>query len=338
MKRFAAVLLCLLGPVSALSGVQRVPGDHPTVQAAVDAAAPGDTVWIAPGTYAENVSIKFKDGLALIGAEGWEKTIIDGDAKNSAVYADSNSGTLVFSGLTFKGGDAQLNGGGLAVRRTATVVRACRFVGNRAYNSGGGLSLLNCPSNTVENCLFEQNECLDEASAVSIVGGRGVFSGNTVRDNTGAIAVVLIQSGCDVRNNVIVRNLCTDFGAIAYQFAFNAIMEENTIARNTGMEGMGAIIAQLGDLRIERNIVCDNKGVAGIFVESTDQLVRVSENNVWKNEGGTYIGIDANPGDPAVDPMFCDPDKGDFRLKKKSPCLPTERRPHKIGALGEGCP
>ncbi|MBM3321772.1 MAG: right-handed parallel beta-helix repeat-containing protein [Candidatus Eisenbacteria bacterium] len=338
MKWFAAVLLGLLGPVSALSAVQRVPGDHPTIQAAVDAAAPGDTVWIAPGSYTENVSIKFKDGLALIGAEGWEKTIIDGDAKNSVVYADSNSGTLVFSGLTFKGGDAQLNGGGLAVRKTATLVRACRFVGNRAYNSGGGLSLLNCPSNIVENCMFEQNECLDEASAASIVGGRGVFSGNTVRDNTGAIAVVLIQSGCDLRNNVIVRNLCTDFGAIAYQFAFNAVIEENTIAQNTGMEGMGAIIAQLGDLRIERNIICHNKGVAGIYIESADGLVRHGGNNIWKNEGGLYVGTEAGPGDLAVDPMFCNPDKGDYRLRKKSPCLPTEKRPQKIGALGEGCP
>ncbi|MFH1680485.1 MAG: right-handed parallel beta-helix repeat-containing protein [Candidatus Eisenbacteria bacterium] len=338
MRRAAAVLLCLLAPVSALSGVLRVPESHETIQAAVDAAGPGDTVLVAPGTYVENVAIKMKDGLALIGEEGWEKTVIDGDSKNSVVYADSNSGTLVFSGLTLKAGDAKLNGGGLAVRKTATVVRGCRFVGNRAYNSGGGLNLLNCPNNTVEDCLFEQNECKDEASAVSIIGGRGTIAGNTIRENTGAIAVVLIQSGCVVRNNLIVRNLCTDFGAIALQFALNTVMEENTIAYNSGMEGMGAVLAQFGDLRIERNIVCGNKGVSGIQVETTDMLIRLAENNVWENDGGPYIGAEPSPGDLAADPMFCDAEENDFRLRSGSPCLPTTDRPRKIGALGQGCP
>jgi len=43
---------------AAASGmVLRVPEDHPTIQAAVDAASPGDLVLIAPGTYRESVWI-----------------------------------------------------------------------------------------------------------------------------------------------------------------------------------------------------------------------------------------------------------------------------------------
>lgn len=46
-----------------------VPGDHTTIQAAINAAALGDTINVAAGTYPENVTIPpGKNGLQLIGA------------------------------------------------------------------------------------------------------------------------------------------------------------------------------------------------------------------------------------------------------------------------------
>jgi len=49
--------------------VLRVPADHTSVQAAVDAARPGDTIRIAGGIYEETVFIgPDKDRLTLIGS------------------------------------------------------------------------------------------------------------------------------------------------------------------------------------------------------------------------------------------------------------------------------
>lgn len=45
----------------------RVPGEYPTIQAAVDAARCGDTVLIAPGTYSETVIVLRKSDLMLQG-------------------------------------------------------------------------------------------------------------------------------------------------------------------------------------------------------------------------------------------------------------------------------
>ena len=60
------------------TAVLKVPGDHPTISAAIAAASPGDTVRVAGGTYRERVVID--KAIKLQGA-GREKTIIDGESR-----------------------------------------------------------------------------------------------------------------------------------------------------------------------------------------------------------------------------------------------------------------
>ena len=54
-----------------------MPDDHPTIQAAVDAAAPGALVLVAPGTYHESVTVT-TDGIVIRGLSCAE-TIVDGE-------------------------------------------------------------------------------------------------------------------------------------------------------------------------------------------------------------------------------------------------------------------
>ena len=66
-----AVLLMLAvgaqAPAHANSNIIKVPDDYATIQAAIDAAAEGDEIWVAKGVYTENLSIN--KGSALYG--GW---------------------------------------------------------------------------------------------------------------------------------------------------------------------------------------------------------------------------------------------------------------------------
>jgi len=59
-----AVALRLVGAAAEI----HVPADHPTIQAAVDAARNGDVIVISPGVYAELVTIRFRSGIVLRGA------------------------------------------------------------------------------------------------------------------------------------------------------------------------------------------------------------------------------------------------------------------------------
>lgn len=56
-----------------------VPGDHPSIQAAVDAAAPGDLILVSPGVYNESVNITTA-GLTLRGTDR-NTVILDGEFK-----------------------------------------------------------------------------------------------------------------------------------------------------------------------------------------------------------------------------------------------------------------
>src|SRR5213080_499591 len=57
--------------------VIHVPGDQPTIQAAIDAAVDGDVVAVDPGTYQENINLEGK-AIKIASTSGPSGTIIDG--------------------------------------------------------------------------------------------------------------------------------------------------------------------------------------------------------------------------------------------------------------------
>lgn len=82
--RTLVVLALLCGPATA--AILRVPEDHRSIQAAIDAAASGDTVLVGPGTYRERLGLKPNvalrsagdDAKGKLGLKRAEATIIDG--------------------------------------------------------------------------------------------------------------------------------------------------------------------------------------------------------------------------------------------------------------------
>ena len=89
----------------------RVPSDYADIQTALDAASGGETICVQAGTYTETIDFSGK-AVALVGTEGSEYTVIDGDGVGPVVSFQSGEGAgSELSGFTITGGDATYGAG-----------------------------------------------------------------------------------------------------------------------------------------------------------------------------------------------------------------------------------
>jgi parallel beta-helix repeat protein len=132
-----------------------VPADYPTIQAALDAASPGDRITIAPGTYVENLTIGKRD-LALAGAD--PATVIV-----QAKFPDLPVVTIRERNVTLLG--LTLTGGQRGVK-----------IESRADN--GVLANLVIQGNEDEGLLVDGGRDGEVRRCTIIGNGKGVYVGN----------------------------------------------------------------------------------------------------------------------------------------------------------------
>jgi nitrous oxidase accessory protein len=98
MRSVVALLALALAPAAAGAATLTVPGDHATIQAAVDASQPGDVIQIARGSYSEAVLVTGKQDLTL---QGKGKPTLGG-AGATPLSIENSSGVTV-TGLVVAG-------------------------------------------------------------------------------------------------------------------------------------------------------------------------------------------------------------------------------------------
>jgi predicted outer membrane repeat protein len=135
------LLWLLSDALTATNAAQAQPNDlivNPgeSIQAAIDAANNGDTIFITAGRYTESLTLS--KPVSLMGADR-DTTIlraVEGQPVLTVTGA-TISNSVVISGLTFTGGNAD-NGGGIYSDAPLTVMNS-RFISNTAQQSGGGI-------------------------------------------------------------------------------------------------------------------------------------------------------------------------------------------------------
>jgi hypothetical protein len=191
---FALVLVVSLGLVTAaavLAGTTiHVPGDYATVQEAIDAAAPGDTIMVAAGEYDAFV-LKGKSNLTIIGAQGATVTTANlitalpvvGNAWVMAAVYDSQN--INIKGVNF-------DGTGVSGNRV--------FVGIAYVDSTGTITDL-----TVENII-----ATDLGAGVAIIGDASTpaveVTGATISNNDDSGIYVCGGSTLEAHFNSIIGN------------------------------------------------------------------------------------------------------------------------------------
>jgi predicted outer membrane repeat protein len=256
-------IVASIGAARANASVIHVPADHATLKAAIAAAANGDEIVVADGTYAgtDNRALDFGGkAVHLHSANGAGACIIDCELVDRAfVFQSGETSASILEGFTItnaKPAGAATNGGAILVNgvaaATAPIVRECVFVGNAAQN-GGAIAVNGNAQPLILECTFQSN--VATAEAVTAFGGavslNGASVNATIRDcafatnssggggaiHRAGLSVVTID-GCTFLNNSTNGN----GGAISLTSAAVATVMNCRFAGNTsGGTGGGAV-------------------------------------------------------------------------------------------------
>jgi hypothetical protein len=324
----SALSLALCAALSATAGAAtiRVPAEQPTLQDGINAAAVGDTILVASGTYSglgnQDLSFLGKD-LALISELGPEQTAIQlpaGPAARGFFLVSAGPAALV-AGFTVRGGDATsaspAAGGAALLVNSSLTFRRCVFVENRAGNSlgaGGGAVACLGSSPHFEECLFTGNTVEGPGAvggAVAIYGPSDAYFGDCRFENNSAVATLPSSSSggavliwddaaplferCTFQGN----STGLEAGAFLNGFFASPILRDCLFLSNSsGSEGGGAIISG-GALLVDSEFHENETGFGGGGLEiaggNTSVVGCLFARNSAPNEGGgiRLVGAEA---------------------------------------------
>jgi hypothetical protein len=209
------------------------------IMAAVAAAAHGDTIQIAPGTYFENLFLT-KD-LSLVGSGGAQVTIVDGGGVGRVVHVLDARVSLTELTLT-NGVAATGYGGGLYAEGTGYAddlpfvrLTSCTVRANSA-RSGGGIGVYE----PAGDGLCEVVACSVEANTASEMGG-GLSGGFRLVDTTVAANSSVLWGGGvagsgEILDSLIAGNLAHSGGGILVGQSLT-LMNSSVTANEAGFGG-----------------------------------------------------------------------------------------------------
>ena len=280
-----------------------VPGQFPTIQAAVDQATEGQIIWVAPGVHRGRVDLRGKSVTIRGAGEG---VILDGSQLNESIVFD-DAGVLppprpVLENLTFRNGrvGSRLSieptvrtGGAILSVGSAMTIRNCVFINCRSQY--GGAAYMYTFEGVIENCEFRDNSAIEDGGALLMHSGRGV-----VRD-------------CVFENNVATYR----GGSVHLVNGTGYLLDNNLLAGGLSLKGYGGAISWSGgaganpapitlvDCQIEFNQAADTLnaplddfGGGGLYVNSSFPEALVDQSafcfnlpedtkGPWRDLGGT---------------------------------------------------
>jgi hypothetical protein len=271
-----------------------VPGDHDTIQAAVDAAGPGDLIVVGPGTYSEEVSVE-TENLVIRGTDrntviidgGFErengiKILADGVAVENLTVRNANGNGIFWTGSYEEG----------------YVLKGYRASYVTAYNNGRyGIYAFNAANGVIEHSygsghpdsafyIGQCNPCdaviRDSVAERNMLGYSGTNSsgnllivGNTWRGNRAGIVPNSLtgeklapQNSTTIVGNLVVDNNAEDAPeGESFRIAY----------------GNGIVVAGGQRNLVERNVVRGHRN-GGIVVTDLPESFKPEGNQVRDNE------------------------------------------------------
>jgi hypothetical protein len=292
-------------------------GDFTSIQEAVDQAKKGDTVFLKPGKYSQDLTIHSKEKMKLIGAGRDQVTILGREETVGALHVGKwpyGATDIEISDMTINdhGGHAVglFNGKGILLKRLTV---------------NGMLFSQQVQDVRIEDCTIGGSE----TTGVQFADSQAVLVGNFIHDNDHGVNVAG-RSNVRLERNVITRSL---FEAVVVNDKAKAMLVSNTLVKNGG----GAAFLGQSQSEVTGNVVGLNR--VG-FLVAASSTASTSYNALFNSEGDYLRAGNPNQLAPELkaqsditgDPYFVDPGHDDFRLRIDTPLLKVGSFPF-LGAL-----
>jgi len=266
-------LLALAAP-AADAAKRQVPQTYATIQAAVDAASPGDTIEIAKGKYDESVQVIGRTGLSFVGKGKKTKWIA---TSGDALFIDMSS-QIVVKRIEFRAEDTGVK----AWRSTHVLVDQCRFL-DCVY----GVSFADVAESTIRKCTFRWSTPHGEAflrRGITLAQkDNGVCVDSVIAKNDIRGARTGISETAGTLRSTIVKNVIRD-GRTGIVSAYFGVVAGNTVRDmdNRGITNLGTTVAVL-DNEVRET------GQEGIYISYGPDMI-VAGNTLQKVGTGIFVG------------------------------------------------
>ena len=289
----------------------------------------------SPSTTGEIFPLTIPDHVHLIG-ESWENTVIDVEAspeKQARGFIVREVEDVVIANFTISGGYAEnagcQGGGAISLQNddnsvfnvngtfasfdsSNVLLENLYLTENHAYN-GGGIGIFRLIGPRINNVIVENNTAKIHGGGIFHHAGVTEISNSVITDNAtqnmhgGGISVYITESERTKLMNVeITNNNAAFWGGAAMFYSANVDMINTTVSQNTDNADNSAIKNQDGNLSIINSIVWSN------YPNTIEGQPSIIYSNV---SSGTGEGNIQN-----VDPLFINPEEGDFNIQANSPC------------------
>ncbi len=264
--------------------------DFKSIQAAINAAKPGDTIRIKAGYYFENLTVK--KTIELIGSEA-EQTIIFGNWSEKVVTINANRCNI--TNLTITG---YYSYSLLFINANNTVITNCHFIGGVI-----GLDLREANYNLIDNCICKANSgagmyfggamdnTIVNTSCINSTYGPGIYFWYSFRNH-------FLNGSCDgnaedgiyaywLSNDNIFKNYTFNYnqGSGVHLFDSDRFILDNCISKGNGVNGF--IISSTGNKFT--NCTSTSNGADGFYMYHSEGS-EIRNCISWQNGGrGFYL-------------------------------------------------
>jgi parallel beta-helix repeat protein/predicted outer membrane repeat protein len=265
----AVLLLAAARPLGAatLTVDDDGPADYNNIQAALAAAAPGDTVSVADGVYTgpgNRALDPVGKAVTIASVNGPARCVIDCQHRDRAFYFHSTeTANTVVDGFTMVHGYTQQGGAVACTGRTSPTIRNCVIRDNYALSRGGGISCEYEAAPVVDSCWIYANVADYSGGGVDVAYGtvtltRCTFSRNFSRGSGGG----LCARDADVRvtDCTFARNQASGEGGGIYGDQSTATLTNSVFTDNIGSSGGALSLAYQGTTAFVTNCTLRGNG------------------------------------------------------------------------------